>query len=325
LCGLDLTLQLLSYVRRQAPTPSLTDVNAAVGAVTRMVRRLMPARIELITRCDPTVAGAGINRGKCEQVLLNLVLNARDAIAADGRIVIETSNVADVDGRCIKLSVTDTGSGMDDATQARLFEPFFTTKGDAGTGLGLAVVQSIVSEAGGQVAVSSTLGRGTTFTVLLPSSDEPLCSHPATEGDVSMLRGSETILLVEDNGDLRDAYARVLRNHGYTVYEARDGSEALQVQREHQLELDLLITDLDLPRLGGRELANALRSVQPSLRTLFTSGHRAADMPDFDGAAADFLEKPFTGERLVRGVSNLLQRCGEPISPVRTPTVHPTH
>jgi signal transduction histidine kinase/ActR/RegA family two-component response regulator len=333
--GRDLTRQLLSFVRREPHTPALTDLNAAVAAVTRMFRRLIPERIELTTRCEPSPAGITIDRARCEQLLLNLLINARDAIPAHGRISIETStepgdaaatakSQGRVHRRYVKLTVSDTGVGMDDSIRARLFEPFFTTKGEAGTGLGLAVVKSVVQDAEGQVLVSSSVGVGSTFTVLLPCGDEQPVGNGASAEDAEAPRAA-VILLVEDRPALRDAYARVLRLDGHTVFEARDGLEALQVHRENQVEPDVLITDLRMPRLGGRELANALRFVRPSLQVVFTSGYpatAATEMPGI-GPSAEFLEKPFSAERLVGVVRGLLhRRTLESIPVLGTPALH---
>jgi CheY-like chemotaxis protein len=256
-----------------------------------------------------------------EQVLLNLAINARDAMPEGGRLTIEVRVVELGDayaadhlrvrpGAYALLAVSDTGVGMDAATKARAFEPFFTTKGEKGTGLGLATVYGIVEQSGGSVAVYSEPGHGTTFKVYLPlvpaGAETPAARSPAGPPP----RGTETVLLAEDEGPVRALARAVLERHGYTVLEAADGRAALAAAALHAGTIHLLVTDLVMPGAGGREVAERLRELRPGLKVLYLSGYTedAVVRHGVLEAEADFLQKPFTPEALARKVREVLSR-----------------
>jgi CheY-like chemotaxis protein len=263
------------------------------------------------TKADP---------GQIEQVILNLVVNARDAMPAGGRLTIETRDVVLAEamarenpgmrpGPHVALVVQDTGVGMDAATQARVFEPFFTTKGPGkGTGLGLAVVYGIVKQSGGYIAVQSTPGQGTRFTTYLPTVEE-VPETPVPEVAVRDLpRGSETILLVEDEDAVRDLIREVLQQVGYTVLSARHGGEALVLVDQRPEEIHLLLTDVVMPGLGGRQLADRLVAARPTIKVMFMSGYtdEAVERHGVLKPGAVFLRKPLTPDALLRTVREVL-------------------
>jgi two-component system cell cycle sensor histidine kinase/response regulator CckA len=314
-----LTRQLLTFSRRQVTQPRILDLNETVTSMDRMLHRLLGENVEFGTVAAPELGCVRIDPGQIEQVILNLVVNARDATPAGGRITIETSH-AEVGeqgpasrgglapGRYAVLSVRDTGHGMNADVRSHLFEPFFTTKEKGkGTGLGLSTAYGIVKEAGGDIRVRSEPGRGSTFEVYLPRLDLPA---EADEADREAFpRGNETVLLVEDEPMVRRLAARVLRGLGYTVREAPDGVEALRLVAGHTVEVDLVVTDVVMPRLGGRELAARLRAEQPHLAVLFISGYteNVSDLQGLIGAGVEFLQKPFTPASLARSVRSTLE------------------
>jgi PAS domain S-box-containing protein len=312
-----LTQQLLAYSRKAMVEPKVLDLNELVTESVRLLGRLIGEDIAVTTVPAPALCRIRADRGQIEQVLLNLVVNARDAMPTGGRITIETCNVAlaraelpdDPDlapGPYVRLTVTDTGTGMSDAVKANIFEPFFTTKAPGrGTGLGLAVVQGAVKQNGGHIGVTSTPGAGATFTILFPAVEHApplsaLLKRPA--------RGTETILLVEDEEAVR-AIARIgLEGEGYTVLSAASGPEALTAAARHGRPIDLLVTDVVMPQMGGRQLAEALRARQSGLRVLYMSGY-TDDMILRHGLAEatdEFLQKPFTPVALARKVREIL-------------------
>ncbi|HEU4564878.1 MAG TPA: PAS domain S-box protein [Gemmatimonadaceae bacterium] len=324
-----LTRQLLAFSRNQVLQPRVLDLNLVVGDAERMLRRILPADVALLTALDPALGYVRADPGQIEQVLVNLVVNARDAMPGGGAIVVETANVAVDDamlsahpelspGEHVVLRVRDTGHGMDDETLARIFEPFFTTKESGhGTGLGLATVYGIVRQSGGHVVVESAPGVGTAFHIILPRVEE----HPRAEGEAahcSLPRGSETVLLVEDEPSVRVAARRILEMHGYRVVEAEHGLDALRRREELGGGVDLLLTDVVMPEMGGFELASRLRARQPGLPVLLMSGY-----PDGAGSAAPsgagFIAKPFAAEALVRQVRELLDTAGARRAAARDP------
>jgi CheY-like chemotaxis protein len=273
--------------------------------------------------------------GQLEQVLLNLAVNARDAMPKGGTLTIETSNV-DLDqdyagrrsvvlhGKYVMLAVTDTGSGMDEATRTRVFEPFFTTKEvGRGTGLGLSTVYGIVKQSGGYIWVYSEPGQGTTFKIYLPSVDEEVSSSDGHTGQVAA-GGAEVVLLVEDDEAVRVIGRRILERYGYTVLEAREGRDALRVAGQYPKRIDIVVTDMVMPELSGREVYQrlsstrpGLRSTRPGLRVLFVSGYTDDDIVrrGLVDASAAFLQKPFTAMHLASAVRAVLDRRDMPAEP----------
>ena len=318
----DLTRQLLAFSRRQVLAPRPHDLNEVVVRLEKMLRRLIRENITLVGHYASTPCVVRADPGQLEQVLVNLVVNARDAMPEGGRLTITTSVVHAAghptlaDGEWFALKVHDTGHGMNAETQARIFEPFFTTKElGRGTGLGLSTVFGIVQQSGGSLEVESAVGQGSTFTVYLPLVRE----RPETvdEADAGPVRpGSETVLLVEDDATVCSLARTVLTRLGYDVLTAADGVEALAVFDASPEPIELLITDTVMPRLGGVELARQLRARSPRLKLLFLSGYAAqaaVDQAMFDQGV--FLQKPFTPDALARMARLALDRTVEPVSP----------
>jgi PAS domain S-box-containing protein len=315
-----LTSQLLAFARKQMIEPRIVNLNLLINDMEGFIRRLIGEQIELSSLLVPDLGSVRVDTNQIEQVVINLVINARDAMPQGGRLTIETANVMldteyageHIDvmaGRFVLLTVGDTGIGMDAEVQEHLFEPFFTTKGPGkGTGLGLATCYGIVKQHGGYILPYSEPGRGTLMKVYLPRVDAPLDPPPSTEVHPNA-RGEETILLVEDEPAVRELAARVLRGQGYTVLEAGDGLEALRmVEQEHSTRIDLLVTDVVMPRLGGSELAERLIAMRPNIRVLFTSGY-TEDTVLRDGQLATgthFLQKPFSPVVLAQKVRGIL-------------------
>ena len=299
-----LTRQLLTFGRKDVQAPRVLDVNASVREAESMLRRLIGEDIRLIVELDAEAWPVTIDPGHLGQVLMNLSVNARDAMPRGGTLVIRTVNV----DRQVCLSVSDTGVGMPPEVVARVFEPFFTSKSvGKGTGLGLAVVHGIVEQSGGRIDVESELGRGTTFSVYLPASElaQPWRSEAAT---LPARNGHESILLVEDEGTLRQLAARALRARGFKVLLAADGAEALRILETHRQPLDLLVTDVVMPNMDGRELADRLRARMPHLKVLFLSGYMddALLRRGVFEANETLLQKPFTPHTLAQRVCEVL-------------------
>jgi two-component system cell cycle sensor histidine kinase/response regulator CckA len=311
----DLTKQLLAFSRKQVLQPRVVNLNAVTVDTERMLRRLIGEHIQLVTVYADQLGHVRADPGQVGQVIVNLAINARDAMPEGGRLIVETANV-DLDeeytagrpdvkpGRYVMLAVTDTGVGMTPETLAQIFEPFYTTKGEGhGTGLGLATAYGIVKQSGGHIWTYSEPGKGTTFRIYLPRVDEP-AQPPAPTGEgTSAVRGSETVLLVEDDEALRAIIAEVLEEAGYSVLTARNGDEALGAVGKHR-SIDLVISDMVMPAMGGAVLARHL----PQLRFLFMSGYTELSVAEDGGLTrgAAFLAKPFTPGALLRKVRGVL-------------------
>ena len=316
-----LTRQLLAFSRKQFLDPVVLDLNEAIGGLLQVLPRMIGERIHIHMKLAARLAPIMADASQIEQTLLNLVLNARDAMPEGGDLTIETANtVLDLDrlasegltmppGDFVMLRVSDTGTGMDDATRARAFEPFFTTKPKGkGTGLGLATVYGIVDQSGGQISFDTAPGRGTTFRIYLPATTSRREVKKRTPAHVPEDGGTETLLLVEDNDSVRELSALALRRRGYTVYEAASAEEAIEWAHASGLRPDLLVTDIVMPGLSGPELAKRLTEQDPSLRVLFMSGYtEAADEAHGNYlAGVPFLQKPFTAGKLAERVRLVL-------------------
>ena len=318
----SLTRQLLAFSRKQTLQPRVLDLNAAVTNMDKMLRRLLGEDIELVTKPTPGLGSVKADPGQLEQVILNLAVNARDAMPSGGRLIVETAN-ATLDGQSIHqhedvkpgdyvmLAVTDTGSGMTDEVKARLFEPFFTTKPQGkGTGLGLATCYGVVKQSGGHITVYSEVGRGTTFKVYLPRIFEQADVTPTAPSAATARGGNETILLVEDDPAVRGLNARLLRAKGYTVIEANNGQEALRVvSQQKNNDIALLLTDVVMPEMGGKELAQRFHATQPDTKVLFCSGYtqEAIDRNGELEPGTAFLQKPFTPLVLANKIREVLE------------------
>jgi two-component system, cell cycle sensor histidine kinase and response regulator CckA len=308
-----LTRQLLAFSRRQVLQPRVVSLNALATELEPMLSRLLGTDIALDLLLDPEAGNVMVDSSQMEQVLVNLITNARDAMPRGGRVSISTANIqlrdeAAQDIPYVAISVKDTGSGMDAATQARVFEPFFTTKqGSSGTGLGLSTVFGIIEQSGGHIVVESQPGQGSEFTIYLPryTGSEPALS--TAERDMPQ-GGSETLLLVEDEATVRSSVRRLLEWHGYRVIEAGNGREALRVYEDNPEAIDLVLTDLVMPAMGGYELVERLRAGNPALRVVFMSGYTERTIADDSTMppGTGFVEKPFTVDTLMRRVREVL-------------------
>ncbi len=318
--AVSLVRQLLAFSRKQVLDPKVVDLNAVVGNLEKMLRRLIGEDIELIARMDASLGQVKADPGQLEQVLMNLVVNARDAMPQGGKLTIETANVEPAEalarqlapaqpGPYVKLVVRDTGCGMDAQTQAHIFEPFFTTKEEGkGTGLGLSTVYGIVKQSGGGIHLQSAPGRGTAFTIYLPRIDEVTTAGEARKAADRPPHGTETVLLVEDEAGVRTLVRDGLRRYGYVVLEARNGVEAFLISNQHQGPLHILVTDVVMPGMSGREVAHQLVSLHPDMKVLYISGY-IDDVGMCTGASearTGFLQKPFTPEALARKVRDVL-------------------
>ncbi len=317
----ELTRQLLAFARRQVIEPRPIDLNALTMKVDGLLRRLIGEHIELVTVLAPDLATALADEGQIEQVLVNLAVNARDAMPEGGKLTIETANVRldrshlpreaeFIPGDYVMVAISDTGVGIASDQMEHIFEPFFTTKAPGhGTGLGLATVYGIVRQSGGQVIAYSEPGRGATFKVYLARAGRDV-EEAEADAPTSVRRGTETILLVEDDHAVRSVALRALRQHGYRVLEATDGSEAIQLAEKFAGAIDLLLTDIVMPQIGGRELARRLTTRRPSLRVLCTSGYAPNAMlrhGEIDDEVA-FLPKPYVPQVLLDKVRAVLDQ-----------------
>lgn len=320
----SLTRQLLAFARRQIIEPRIINLNDLISNIANMLSRLIGENIELIIQTDPELGVAKVDPGQLEQVIFNLVVNARDAMPKGGTLIIKTANTVlgpehvqqhlEVNpGEYVLLSISDNGCGMSDEVKAHLFEPFFTTKEKGkGTGLGLATCLGIVKQSGGHLWVYSELNQGTTVKIYLPCILEPGVSPSFSPGNVTNLLGdgSETVLLVEDETDVRNLMARTLRQYGYIVLEAGSGEEALQIVEQHCPKLDILMTDVVLPTISGKVLADQVSSLCPGIKVLFTSGYTddVIALHHVLEPGVAFLEKPFSHRSLVRKIREVLDK-----------------
>jgi signal transduction histidine kinase/CheY-like chemotaxis protein len=316
-----LTKQLLAFSRRQVATPRVTSLNEVVYNLDKMLRRIIGEDIELKTKLSPGLSPARIDPVHIEQVIMNLAVNARDAMPQGGKLTIETANAelagdhADgnleiATGPYAMLTVSDTGVGMDAATKSRIFEPFFTTKDQGkGTGLGLSTVYGIVKQNGGEVKVYSEPGHGTIFKIYFPAVGEHPEALPGESPEAQMVSAAETILLVEDEDQVRHLTRALLARQGYRVLEASSGAAALALVREYRERIDLLLTDVVMPQMSGPDLAREVRSSHPEIRVLFMSGYtdNAVDLQRMLPAATPFVQKPFTSANLQRKVREALR------------------
>jgi signal transduction histidine kinase len=322
--GAELTRQVLAFAKQDTAAPTSVDVNEVVRSLVQMLARVIGDQIEVRANVDRSLHTVLANRGQLEQVLMNLALNARDAMPTGGKLVISTANVElagddarDLDvspGDYVLMAVADTGHGMDAETKSRVFEPFFTTKA-GGTGLGLATSFGIVRQSGGAITVESTPGGGSAFSVWLPVFRGP---HPEARPSLAPRApriGKETVLLVDDEETIRRPLAEFLRLHGFTVLEAKNGVEALDHAERYEGPIHALVTDVVMPKMGGRPLADALRAARPEMRVLYLSGHsdstigrRGALEP---GVAV--LQKPFPPAALVSRIHDVI--AGEASGP----------
>jgi signal transduction histidine kinase len=322
----SLTRQLLAFSRRQELEPKVVNLNFIVEGMERLLQRVIGEDLELVTDRGSALGTIVADPSQIEQVIMNLVVNAREALPSGGRITIRTTTARSdalpfpprepiPDGDYVVLSVTDNGTGMDDDMLGRIFEPFFTTK-EYGTGLGLATVYGIVRQSGGGLAVESVRGQGTTFTIYLPRTADDATGHTDASESKEDLHGTETLLVLEDDEAVRQLTDRVLSLKGYTVHSARTVEEALAIFSSHREEIDLLLVDAVLPRMSGREFIERVRVMQPGVRALLMSGY--AEDPSRAGTTwpADVprLAKPFTPDEIARKVREVLvgRGGGEP-------------
>ncbi len=315
-----LTRQLLAFSRKQLLQPRVVDLNRTLDEVEPMLRRLIGEDIQIIVVRGELLGSVMADPGQVEQVLLNLALNARDAMPSGGLLTIRTANesvsagakngpLEIVAGDYVLLEVTDTGCGMDETTRSRIFEPFFTTKGQGkGTGLGLSTVYGIVKQSGAAISVRSAPEQGTGFRILFPFTDGANAAQSKQDEPGKDDVGSETILLVEDEDSVRDLAQRILQLRGYKVLAAQHGGDAIQMASAAGQQIDLVVTDVVMPGMNGRQLVEALRARTPGVRVLYMSGYTDDDFVRRGLLASNvaFLQKPFTGKSLGRRVRSVL-------------------
>jgi two-component system cell cycle sensor histidine kinase/response regulator CckA len=316
----NLTRQLLAFGRKQLLQPLAINLNDIVGDMIKLLKRLIGEHVQLVTVPGADLKQIKADPGQLEQVLVNLVVNARDAMPRGGTITIETANttldgayasrhVGVTPGEYIMLAISDTGTGMDQDTKTRVFEPFFTTKEKGkGTGLGLSTVYGIVRQSGGNVWVYSELGKGTTFKVYLPQIEDDVAVRGALKEDLTRHRGTETVLLVEDEDTVRKLTSELLEESGYVVLEANGGEQAMALFQAHKGPIDILITDVVMPKMSGKEVAEQLRNVHPETKVLFMSGYtdEAIVHHGIVDSHIAFIQKPFSENALTRKVRDVL-------------------
>ncbi len=321
-----LTQQLLAFSRKQVLALRVVDLNRELDGMSGMLRQILGEDVSLEMRLKPDVGRVRVDPGQLEQVIMNLVINARDAMPEGGRLKLTTRDVAlderqarprgMTPGRYVQVEVSDNGSGMDEQTLARLFEPFFTTKEPGkGTGLGLSTAYGIVRQSGGSLYADSTMGEGSTFHILLPRVEEPLTA-PEAPARGGVARGSETVLLVEDEPLVRSLVHDILRKAGYQVLESGRGEEAVQIARRHEGTIHLLLTDVVMPGMGGLETARHVLRLRPDIRVLYLSGYTDELVMRHGalGPGQAFMPKPFTPDALLRKVRELIEPG--PVMPV---------
>ena len=299
--------------------PRIISLNSIVTEMDKLLLPLMGENVELAMNLDPDLAAVKADPGQMEQVILNLAVNARDAMPAGGRLTIETANVTLDEayarlhpplfaGDYVMLAVYDTGTGMDKDTQAHIFEPFFTTKAKGkGTGLGLATVYGIVKQSRGYIWVASEPDQGSTFRIYLPRVKE--AEEPASDSiPASLPTGSQTVLLTEDEEGVREVAGQFLRKCGYQVLEARNGAEAISIAREHPGPIHVLVTDMVMPGISGADTATSIAGMRPDIRVVFMSGYRDhSELSQAGGMEAQRLQKPFTREAIAHAVRDALK------------------
>jgi PAS domain S-box-containing protein len=309
--GADLTQQLLAFARKKIVQPEPTDLNAVLTRMAPMITRLVGEHIQVELKLAPRLDTVKVDVGSIEQVIVNLIVNARDAMTGGGRLTIETQNQFGMGASDVLISVTDTGTGMPPDIRARLFEPFFTTKAPGhGTGLGLAMCHGIIQQAGGKIRVASELGAGTSFTIQLPRHADTTQACANEVRAVNDGSGNETVLLVEDEAMILRVAKTALERRGYRVLCASNGIEALELARATATHIDMLITDVVMPALGGSELAARLTALRPEVKVLFTSGYAANQLGPRGilREGVNFIQKPYTYAQLARRVRELLDR-----------------
>src|SRR5256885_1127599 len=312
----SLTRQLLTFSRQQVIQPVVLDINQTVSSTEKMLRRLIKENIEFTVELDHNLDRVTADPGQIEQIVLNLVVNARDAMPNGGKLRIQTRNVrlegdpgAHVpSGRFILLEVTDTGTGMGQHTQSDIFEPFFTTKAvGEGSGLGLATVYAIVKQSNGHIEVQSTLGQGSSFKIYLPATKQAGADHESGKETARLAFSGATVLVVEDAQPLRDVICETLRASGCTVLSARDGQEALRMVGERKSAFDLLLTDVIMPGMNGPALAKEVRSLRPQTKLLYMTGYSGEFIQaDMLTPGVSFIQKPFTSVDLERKIGKML-------------------
>jgi CheY-like chemotaxis protein/two-component sensor histidine kinase len=306
--GSALAQQILSGSRRGAPAPVPVDLNQLVGNVTRVLQPLLGEAIELVTRLSPSLARVSANPHRIGQVIMNLVVNARDAMPSGGRLTIETSNV----GQTVMLAVGDTGSGMDDETRARLFEPYFTTKEPGrGSGLGLATVYDVVTQCGGEISVTSDAGAGSTFKIYLPRVPETIA--PAETPAVPAMPAApapeaRTVLVVENEREVRDLIREILQLQNYVVLEAGDRDEALAFSEQHSGRIDLMVVDVEIPPSFADEWVVRVRASRPEIKVLYVSGYLSETASVETPKLGPLLQKPFTVGAFTKAIGLVLGR-----------------
>jgi two-component system, cell cycle sensor histidine kinase and response regulator CckA len=319
----NLTHQLLAFARKQLIAPRILDLNELILTMDHLLRRLIGENIQLITRPGANLGLVQADPGQIEQVIINLAINARDAMPEGGQLIIATEN-STIDpseyrqypeirtGDYVVFSITDTGSGMDESTRAHIFEPFFTTKeAGRGTGLGLATCYGVISQHGGNIIVTSAIGKGTSFRIYLPLVAGSAEALPERAINEPLPRGSETVLLVEDEEMVRQLTARLLQGLGYDVLVTSDGEEALALVQQTAAIIDLVLTDIVMPKMGGLALARHLKAHDPTITVLFMSGYIEHSMTDTQ-PEADLLQKPFSTSDLARSIRRALDTRSSP-------------
>jgi len=325
----ELTHQLLAFSSQQMLRPEVTDLNAVVEETLKLLRRTLGEDTIVEWGPDPTIASIFVDSGQLTQAVLNLAINARDAMADRGDTIVIRTSAAHLDethasiygdvgpGSYVLLEISDSGSGMDEATLRRAFDPFFTTK-EEGTGLGLPMVYGFVKQSGGYIWLYSKPGMGTTFKLYFPITSDPITPSLEPEA-IGSLGGSETILLVDDTEMVRLVVTSMLESYGYTVLQAANGHEAIELAEQAQGSIDLLITDVVMPRMNGPELASLLVAAQPDLKVLFTSGYPSDQVRhEIVAKRATFIHKPYLPAELAREVRGVLDRGGRNGAPITT-------